>query len=361
LAQHLSLEMPLRITFLVPGRGLVGGVKVMGEYAGRLRARGHEVAVLYRRPADAVQRLVRWWANRRTPDALDDSGCPVTGVAAFSAETVPDGDVLVANGLDTIAEAADLPPAKGRLVALVQSVVDLEAEPARARRVLARPAHRVAVSDSVARYLCEHLGAEAEVVPNGVDHGQFYATDRRLRQPRTVGMMVAPGPEKGVEDGFEAVRLVRDQWPDVRLVLFGARKPRRKPPRADVFVRPKTSRLRAIYSSCEIWLAPSHSEGFGLPVLEAMACQAVPVATRAGGHECIIEDEVSGFLVPVGDTQAMAKRIGLLIDDESLLRKMSEAAHARSLLFDWETSTDRLETLLRQWTEEQRADVSNAG
>ena len=41
----------MRITFLAPDRGLVGGVKVLGEYAGRLRARGHEVAVLYRRPA----------------------------------------------------------------------------------------------------------------------------------------------------------------------------------------------------------------------------------------------------------------------------------------------------------------------
>jgi len=348
----------LRITFLLSGRGLVGAVKVMGEYAGRLRARGHEVAILYRQPADALQRFVQWWTNRRTPDALDDSSCPVTGVAEFSAETVPDGDALIANGLETIAAAADLPPAKGRLVALIQSVVDLEAAPARAREVLARPAHRVAVSDYVATYLRDRLGADAEVVPNGVDHDRFYATDRRLRLPRTIGMMVAPGPEKGVDDGFEAVRLVRDQWPDVHLVLFGTRKPRRKPPRADVFVRPKTSRLRAIYSSCEIWLAPSHSEGFGLPVLEAMACQAVPVATRAGGHECIVEDEVSGFLVPVGDTQAMARRIGLLLDDESLLRKMSEAAHQRSTLFDWDTSADRLETLLRQWTGGEGAEAT---
>ena len=343
------METPLRITFLVPGRGLVGAVKVMGEYAGRLRARGHEVAILYRRPSDALQRLAQWWTNRRTPDALDDSGCPVAGVGAFSAEAVPDADVVIANGLETVAEAADLPPGKGRVAALVQSVVDLQAAPAQARDVLARPAHRIAVSDYVAGYLCERVGVEAEVVPNGVDHSQFYATECRLRQPRTIGMMVAPGPAKGVEDGFEAVRLVRDQWPDVHLVLFGARKVRRKPPGADVFVRPKTTRLRAIYSSCEIWLAPSHSEGFGLPVLEAMACRAVPVATRAGGHECIIEDEVSGFLVPVGDTQAMANRVGLFIDDESLLRKMSEAAHQRSLLFDWETSTDRLESLLRQW------------
>jgi glycosyltransferase involved in cell wall biosynthesis len=84
-------------------------------------------------------------------------------------------------------------------------------------------------------------------------------------------------------------------------------------------------------------------------VLEAMACRTVPVAARSGGHEFIIEDGVSGFLVPVGDAEAMAGRIALLVEDESLLRKMSEAAHERSLVFDWERSTDRLESLLKQW------------
>jgi len=81
-----------------------------------------------------------------------------------------------------------------------------------------------------------------------------------------------------------------------------------------------------------------------------MACRVVPVATRAGGHECLIEDGVSGFVVPVGDAEAMAARIGLLIEDESILAKMSEAAHEQSLLFDWERSTDRLEALIKEWT-----------
>lgn len=107
-------------------------------------------------------------------------------------------------------------------------------------------------------------------------------------------------------------------------------------------------RLRDIYGLCDVWLAPSHSEGFGLPVLEAMACRVVPVATRCGGHENIVEDGASGFLVPVGDCRAMADRIGLLFQDEALLRRMSEAAYERSLAFDWERSTDQLQTLLVQ-------------
>ncbi len=342
----------MRITFLVPGRGVVGRIKVMGEYAGRLRARGHEVRVLYRRPARTLTALVRRWLSRRPSDALDDSGCPLTPVRAFEPAVVPDGEVLVATGLSTVRAAAALPAGKGRLVHLVQGTACLESAPDEARAVLALPAHRVAVSDYVAARLRDRFGVEAAVVPNGVDHSQLYPDARRPGQRRTVGMHYAPGPEKGTDDGFEAIRRVRDQWPDVRLVLFGAEKPRRPPPRTEVFVRPKTSRLRSIYAGCDVWLAPSHAEGFGLPVLEAMACQAVPVATRAGGHETILEDEVSGFLVPVGDVETMAKRIGLLVDDESVLRTMAQAAHQRSRLFDWDTSAERLDALLAQWVDE---------
>jgi glycosyltransferase involved in cell wall biosynthesis len=307
------------------------------------------VTVLYRRPADALQRLRHWWRHRRAPDALDESGCDLTPVAAFTPETVPDGDVLLATGPDVVRAAADLGPEKGRLVHLVQTLVPLEEDPAAARDVMAVDACRVAVSDGVAAVLRDRFGVEAAVVPNGVNHSRFYPDNRRKRQPPSVGMMYTTRTGKANDEGFEAVRRVRDTRPDVRLVVFGAQKPRGAPPRSEVFVRPKRSRLRSIYAGCDVWLAPSGIEGFGQPVLEAMACRAVPVAADAGGHRALVEDEVSGFLVPPGDVEAMARRIGLLFDDESLLRQMAEAAHQRSLQFDWEASTDRLEALLAEW------------
>jgi glycosyltransferase involved in cell wall biosynthesis len=339
----------LRITFVAPGRGLHGGIKVIGEYAGRLRARGHGVTVLYRRTPGDVRRWVRWLLSSHVADALDESGCPLAGGLELVSEMAPDADLLVATGLEATRAAAAFPACKGRLVEIVQDIVPMEAAPELARAVMQAPALRVAVSDHVAGYLKTRFGVEAVVVPNGVDHSQFYNTDRQFRTPRTVGMMYVPGYMKGTAEGFEAMARVRDSWPEVRLVLFGASRPRPRPPRTETYVRPKAKRLRSIYSGCEVWLGPSRSEGFGLTVLEAMACRVVPVAARSGGHEFIIEDGVSGFLVPVGDAEAMANRIGLLVADESLLRKMSEAAYERSLAFDWERSTDRLELLLKEW------------
>ena len=339
----------MRITVLVPRRALDGATRVLGEYAGRLRARNHDVTVVYRRSATDVWRWFGWPFRRRTRDALDECGCPVAGVVAMTPDVVPDGDVILTTGLRTVREAAALPREKGRLVEIVNGTIELAQSPAEAREVMALPVRRVAVSPSVAGFLKEHFGVDASVVPNGVDHAQFYNSDRQFRTPRSVGMIYVDDPMKGNAEGFEAMRRVRDKVPDVRLVLFGARRPRDAPPRVEIYVRPRTSRLRAIYSSCDMWLAPSWSEGFGLPVLEAMACRVVPIATRAGGHVDLVEDGVNGFLVPVGDAEAMADRIGFLLQDESVLRKVSEAAHERSLLFDWDKSAEQLETLLKEW------------
>jgi len=334
---------------MAPGRGLTGDVKVMGEYAGRLQARGHAVTIVHRRTVGDFRRWIESLVTRRVPDALDASGCPVTALSDFTDEAVPDGDVILAMGLVPIMAASRLAPTKGRLVEVIQAVGEMEESPDAAREAVAATHRRIAVSDFVAQFLKTNFDAESVVVPNGVDHAKFFNTDRQFRSPRSVGMISMPGPRKGAAEGFEAMRRVRERWPAVRLVLFGQRRARGRPPRCEVYVRPKAKRLRNIYASCEIWLAPSHREGFGLPVLEAMACRVVPVATRCGGHECLIEDGISGFIVPVGDAEAMAARISMLIEDESLLAKMSEAAHERSLLFDWERSTDRLEALIREW------------
>lgn len=340
----------MRITVLVPRRALDGATKVLGEYAGRLRARGHDVTIVYQRFPTDVGEWLRRLFHRRVRDALDDAGCPMVPAGEFTPEVLPDADVLLTTGFRTVRDVAGLPPEKGRIVEIVNGTLDLGESPPEARDVMALPVHRVAVSEPVAQFLREQFHVEAAVVPNGVDHAQFQNPDRQFRTPRSVGMIYLDDPVKGNAEGFDAMRQVRQKWPDVRLILFGAGRARHAPPRAQVYVRPKTTRLRAIYSSCEIWLAPSRSEGFGLPVLEAMACRVVPIATRASGHEYLIEDGVSGFLVPVRDVDAMAARIGLLLEDESLLRRMSESAHARSLQFDWDKSTQQLEALLGKWT-----------
>jgi len=64
----------------------------------------------------------------------------------------------------------------------------------------------------------------------------------------------------------------------------------------------------------------STGEGFGLAVAEAMACGAVPIADRSGALPEIVEDGVSGLLIPERDAVALADSIQMLIQDEARRR-----------------------------------------
>jgi L-malate glycosyltransferase len=71
---------------------------------------------------------------------------------------------------------------------------------------------------------------------------------------------------------------------------------------------------------------PSEMEAFGLAALEAMACGVPPVATRTGGVPDLITHGVDGFMEPVGDTDAQARRTIELLTDERLHVRIAAAA-----------------------------------
>jgi N-acetyl-alpha-D-glucosaminyl L-malate synthase BshA len=78
----------------------------------------------------------------------------------------------------------------------------------------------------------------------------------------------------------------------------------------------------------DIMLMPSELESFGLAALEAMACEVVPIATRAGGVPEVIEHGKSGYLAEVGDVETMARYAIDLLSNDELLQQMAKQARA---------------------------------
>jgi glycosyltransferase involved in cell wall biosynthesis len=85
----------------------------------------------------------------------------------------------------------------------------------------------------------------------------------------------------------------------------------------------------ALMAQLEIFVAPSLWEGFGLVFLEAMA-QACPViASRVSSIPEVVEDGVTGLLVPPNDAASLAEAIQSLLDDPSRAQAMGTAGRAR--------------------------------
>lgn len=106
--------------------------------------------------------------------------------------------------------------------------------------------------------------------------------------------------------------------------------------------------FRSAYGAADVFVLPSEYEAFGIVLLEAMACKVPVVATTVGGVPDVV-DKDSGFLVPYGDSEALAERISRLLDDPALARKMGEKGRKRAMdNFGWNVVVDALEKVYRE-------------
>jgi glycosyltransferase involved in cell wall biosynthesis len=91
------------------------------------------------------------------------------------------------------------------------------------------------------------------------------------------------------------------------------------------------TQLAEWYRRAAVFVMPSYYETFGISVIEAMAFGLPVVATRAGGLPEVVEDGVTGILVPPGNTQALAEAIICLLRSPDLRRRMGQAGRERVL------------------------------
>jgi glycosyltransferase involved in cell wall biosynthesis len=210
-------------------------------------------------------------------------------------------------------------------------------------------------------------GAPAErirLVFNGTDLRRFSPGENGNRgDPRFGANMIFACrqlfPRKGIRFLLEAAAQLKPRFPDLKIVLAG-----------DGFERPELARLATelgidgdvtflgwvpnaelpqYYRAAAVSVIPSLEEGFGIPAAEAMGCEVAVVASDAGGLPEVVEDGVTGLVVPRGDSAALARAIGALLADPQRRRAMGQAGRARALrLFDWDRTAQQFEELYRE-------------
>jgi glycosyltransferase involved in cell wall biosynthesis len=104
--------------------------------------------------------------------------------------------------------------------------------------------------------------------------------------------------------------------------------------------------LRALYSSCRIFVYPSRYEGFGLPPLEAMACGAPVIASRIPSITEVVEG--AACLVEAGSVDALAHGIAELLTNEGERQRLSSAGMIRAADFSWEKTARLMREVYRE-------------
>ena len=234
------------------------------------------------------------------------------------------------------------------------------------RRRIKRCGALIAVSDTAASEAESTLAVDSNrihVVPEGVGAG-FDATERPqdadLRRKTGapdryllwVGSLLAHDPRKGLDELIDAVAAAGEEVPP--LVLAGragegservARRARDQDVAIVVIGYVDDETLAALYRGAELVVIPSHHEGFGLPLLEALASGAPVVASDGGNHRSLAGD--AALLVPSGNTLALSSAIRAARTDPDLRARARIAGPKRAGAFTWKRAAELTEAVYR--------------
>jgi glycosyltransferase involved in cell wall biosynthesis len=185
--------------------------------------------------------------------------------------------------------------------------------------------------------------SQVAVIPNGCPPATRPELVGRRDEGRPllayIGLL---GPAKGLEEALKAARTVADVVPTLQFVLCGEwESPQYKAKVLQLveelgitgivrFPGPIAGEEKeALLGRAWVLVVPSHSEGHPWVIIEAMSAGLPVVATDTGAIAETVEDGATGFVVPIGDVDAMAMCITTLLRDDAIWKRMSEASVCR--------------------------------
>lgn len=192
-------------------------------------------------------------------------------------------------------------------------------------------------------YGIKRLEPKAMLIYNGIDTRVFHPTNRvdlgvaaNLSLPAGSKSVIVVGgihPRKGMDVLLVAARLLRNLHPEIHFLIVGdGEKTYVEGLKAQAKAADMDARFhflgwldaRVLIASADLLVSAARQETFGLTVAEAMASGTPAVATRSGGPQEIIEDRISGVLVPVNDPESLAQAIVDVLTNPDLARRLSQ-------------------------------------
>jgi mannosyltransferase len=208
----------------------------------------------------------------------------------------------------------------------------------------------IATSDISASF----LKVKATVIPHGVDT-DIYAppidraaafAEAALPGRYAIGCFGRVRAQKGTDVFVDAMCRLLPHYPDFTAVIVGQITPEQTTFANDLTKRIEAANLQSRivitgelpieavqrwYQRLTIYAFTSRNEGFGLTLIEAMATGSALVAARAGAAELVVEDGVTGVLIPTGDADALAAALEPLMRDVAAATTMGERGRVRVL------------------------------
>jgi sugar transferase (PEP-CTERM/EpsH1 system associated) len=175
-------------------------------------------------------------------------------------------------------------------------------------------------------------------IQNGIDQKRFSPSAApRHSSSCIIGTVARLSPEKGIDRLIDAFAALATRHPAIQLLIAGDGPARpalveqvnRLGLTDRVTFTGHCDRVKSVLDRLDVFVLPSLTEGIPLALLEAMAAGVPVIATAVGGVPEVVEDGVSGVLVPADDVTALAGAIDQIVADPSRRRDLAQNGRTR--------------------------------
>lgn len=232
--------------------------------------------------------------------------------------------------------------------------------------LLPRSAHVVVQTQQIKEFFNKNIQKKTTVIYNPVNEKVFETSydddnvddnlglkikDKRLNRIISVGRLY---PQKDQKMMIEAFAKVSESFPDWKLVIFGEGPERealeslveRLKVKDKVLLPGRSENIIDELNKSKVFCLSSIYEGMSNALVEAI-CVGLPiVTTKVSGTEELIKDGENGFIVNIGDTDAMAEALTKILEDENLQKQFAEKNKAQAIKFETNTIVDQWENLV---------------
>lgn len=226
---------------------------------------------------------------------------------------------------------------------------------------------RIAVSTTAHDSNMHYFTGDCRIIPNAINIELFNPATKPLPQfvnnrPKIL-FLGRFEPRKGLKYLLQALPIIKEQIPDVLLIVCGAgllgyayQEYMSKDIKDNIYVAGLiTGEERPhYYASCDVFCAPSIGhESFGIVLLEAMATGKPVVASDISGFRTVVDDGIEGLLAAPREPNVIADRIIKILTNKNLAKTMGDAGRRKALTYSWEAITKQVEDyyneLLKQY------------
>lgn len=346
----------MKINFIIPMTHHTGGIQVIFTYAEYFYRKGHDVVCYY--PNIAYETNSFWsrfkstvgnFVKDRKNISFMDISFMIKGIALINNYNIRNADVTIATSYQTAYDVEKLSLQKGQKFYFIQDY-EIWFNKKKCEQSYYLNLKKIVIANWLNKLLVEHYDCPpSPVIYNGINLNEFYNEKKRNNADKVKNFLMLSNwrSSKNCEMGVQIFKYLKSKYPLSQFRMFGINYDDRIPSFVEFYENPTKDELRGLYNQSNIFLFPSSYEGWGLTVVEAMACGCVVVGCNVGFLKEFGIHRTNAMISQIENEKEMIKNIEELLQSTDLMNLISSNCQQVVKQFDWSQSTNKFLEILK--------------